>query len=132
MVAVRVDGPVRENHIRFLAFDDILHLRVPFLGDFGVSIHLIHKYVAYAHNATCFGAFAMAYGRSLRGILPAYTGFAAGEVYADNFASETLEYQHRAAGNSFRVIRVCPDHERLLILASCDILSSSRDCRNDN
>ena len=114
VVAVPVDGPVRDDQVGFLALDEFAHLAIAVEGHLGGAVDLVHEQRAGAGDFAGGFGLADADGRGFVVALAGNAGLPSREIDADHFVAGVGEQADGAAGGGFRIIRMRPDDEDLL------------------
>ena len=132
VVAMRIDGPMCEHHIRLFTLNHRLHFGVALLGDFARAIHLRELHMAHTHNGARIADFLLADSLRLIATLAWNACLAASEIHIHHLAARALKHQRRATAAILRVVGVRPDNQRLLILSQnrTTILSRQRQHRH--
>ena len=132
VVAMRIDGPMCEHHIRLFTLNHRLHFGVALLGDFARAIHLRELHMAHTHNGARIADFLLADSLRLIAALAWNASLTASEIHIHHLAARALKHQRRATAAILRVVGVRPDNQRLLILSQnrTTILSRQRQHRH--
>ncbi len=114
VVAVAVNGPVGNHHVRFFLLQQFPHLAVALAVQFRIAIHLVHEQEPGTGDGAGSLHFLYADGGRFVVRFAGDAGFAPGQVDAYHFVARRGKQAHGAAGAGFRVVRMSPDNQDFL------------------
>lgn len=114
VVAVAVNGPVGNHHVRFFLLQQFPHLAVAFAVQLRIAIHLVHEQEPGTGDGAGSLHFLYADGGRFVVRFACDAGLAPGQVNAYHLVARRGKQAHGAAGAGFRVVRMSPDNQDFL------------------
>ena len=106
MIAMGVDGPLRENHIGLFSIQESTALVIVRVINYGAAIRLAEERGARFQDLTCFRSFPGTHGSALRCIGPLAEPFSAIQVQYDDVVAKTGVSRDGSTASALRITRM--------------------------